>query len=74
MLMCCAHRVCISGVSDNTCFTLVKMMALLPDGEGIIFLRSLMKNEAMSRFVNACKYFTYMYLLLMQAPSDKIVD
>ena len=73
----CAHRVCIAGVPDNTWFTLLKMIALLPDGEGLIFLRSLMKNEAVSRFVvNTCNLPTciIVFAILMQALSDKIID
>ena len=51
VLMCCAHNVCISGIPDGMCLTLLKMMALQPDGAGIIFLQSLIKNGKMSRYV-----------------------
>ena len=52
VLMCCAHRVCIFGMPNTMCLTLLKMMALQPDGAGIIaFLQSLMKNENMSKYV-----------------------
>ena len=50
VLMCCAHNVCTS-IPDSMCLTLLKMMALQPDGVGIIFLQSLMKNESMSRYI-----------------------
>ena len=50
VLMCCAHNV-YTSIPDSTCLTLLKMMALQPDGVGIIFLQSLMKNESMSRYV-----------------------
>ena len=50
VLMCCAHSVCTS-ISDSMCLTLLKMMVLQPDGAGIIFLQSLMKNKNMSRYV-----------------------
>ena len=51
VLMCCAHRVCISGIPDDMCLTLLTMMALQPDGAGVVFLQSLMKNKNMSRYV-----------------------
>ena len=52
VLMCCARRVCISGIPDDMCLTLLKMMALQPAGAGIMaFLQSLMKNENISRYV-----------------------
>ena len=52
VLMCCAHRVCIFGMPDTMCLTLLKMMALQPDGADIIvYLQSLMKNENMSKYV-----------------------
>ena len=51
VLMCCAHRVCISGIPDSMCLTLLPMMALQPDGADVVFLQSLMKNENMSRYV-----------------------
>ena len=51
VLMCCARRVCTS-IPDDMCLTLLKMMALQPDGAGVIaFLQSLMKNENISRYV-----------------------
>ena len=49
VLMCCAHHVCISGIPDDMCLTLLKMMALQPDGAGTDYLQSLMKNENTSR-------------------------
>ena len=52
VLMCCARRVCISSMPDTMCLTLLKMMALQPDGADIIvFLLSLMNNEKMSRYM-----------------------
>ena len=52
VLMCYAHSVCISGIPEGMCLTLLKMMALQPDGADIIFLQSLVKDEnIMSRYV-----------------------
>ena len=57
VLMCCAHSVCTS-IPDSMCLTLLKMVALQPDGADIIgFLLSLMKNENMSRYVVLHKHF-----------------
>ena len=60
VLMCCAHNVCTS-IPDSTCLTLLKMMALQPDGAGIIFLQSLMKNENMSRYI-LCNHFIIQFV------------
>ena len=60
VLMCCAHRVCISGIPESMCLTLLTMMVLQPDGAGVVFLGSLMKNENMSRYCmlySTCKHF-----------------
>ena len=61
--MCCAHKVCTS-IPDSMCLTLLKMIALEPDGASIIFLQSLMKNENMSRYI--CAIISSLTLLALQ--------
>ena len=60
VLMCYAHRVCTS-IPNSVCLTLLKMMALQPDGADIIFLLSLMKNENMSRYI-LCNHFIIQFV------------
>lgn len=50
VLMCYARSVCTS-IPDDMCLTLLKMVALQPDGAGIVYLQSLMKNKNMARCV-----------------------
>ena len=45
VLMCCAWRILFSLFNDKTSVTLLRMMALPPDGESFKFLASLMKGK-----------------------------
>ena len=45
VLLCCACRMLYSLFSDKTGVTLLRMMALPPDGDSFKFFRSLMKGK-----------------------------
>ena len=55
VVMCCACRVHQNAITDSHCITLLKMMALQPNGKDFVFLTSLMKEKD-SRYVQDCNW------------------
>ena len=45
VVMCCAYCLCGDHIADSASVALLKMMAMLPNGEAFRFLGSLMKAK-----------------------------
>ena len=52
--MCCSYKICKDDFADLSSITLLKMMALPPNGDGFEFLGSLMKEKRSQYAMRAC--------------------